>query len=100
MTSKSLKALVTLNVVLLIAVTVMAFSPPPANAQLSVSSTQYMMISGTVRGRSNQAGIYIIDRNSAKVMGIFFNSSTDKVQVIAPPHSIRQDVMALQRRNQ
>lgn len=95
MTKRSLTALVVLNAVLLAAVVVTAFAPPTAQAQFG-ARTQYMIIAGEVRGRPQQEGIYVIDRRSAQVLGLFFNSSNDQVEGVAPPRSIANDVRRAQ----
>lgn len=94
MSSRSLAALIVLNAVLLAAVAVTAFAPP-AKAQFGAPS-QYMMIAGNVLGRNQQQGIYIIDRTTARIIGLFFNSSNNKVEPIAPPHSVAADERRLQ----
>lgn len=94
MTSRSLTALVVLNAVLLAAIVVTAFAPS-AEAQFGAPS-QFMMIAGDVRARNSQQGIYIIDRRTARIIGLFFNSSNDRVEPVAPPRSVAADVRRLQ----
>lgn len=96
MTSRSLAALIVLNAVLLAAIGVTALAPA-AKAQFGAPS-HYMMIAGDVQTRNQQQGIYIINRSTAQIIGLFFNSSNNKVEPIAPPHSVAADVRRVQNR--
>ena len=81
MNQRSLAALIALNVVLLAALVVTVFSPQPAQAQFGGSS-QYLMISGEVAGRTNQSGVYIINLQTSRMIAVLFNSSNNKLEYI------------------
>ncbi len=81
MNRKTLRALTVLNVVLLIALGVVGLSPEPAQAQLS--RAEYIMISGDVLGRDSQAMVYIVDLASNRIAAVIFNSSNNRLDIIA-----------------
>ncbi len=81
MNRKTLRVLAVLNVVLLIALGVVGLSPTPAQAQLA--RAEYLMLSGDVLGRTQQAMVYIVDLASNRIAAVIFNSSNNKFEVVA-----------------
>jgi hypothetical protein len=83
MNKRSLGALVALNIVLLVALALVSFSPQPAKAQVGLRQSEYIMVSGVVRGRTQQAVVYIIDLSTGQMAAIFHNADTGKSSIIA-----------------
>jgi hypothetical protein len=83
MNQRSLTALIAINVVLLTALvfSVTVFTPQLAQAQFG-GNNQYLMISGAVVGREQQNAIYIINRNTSRMVAILFNTANDKMDFI------------------
>lgn len=81
MNKKTLRALAVLNVVLLTALAIVGLTPQPAQGQLA--RAEYLMVSGEVQGRTQQAMIYVVDLASNKIAAIIFNTSNNKLQVVA-----------------
>jgi hypothetical protein len=81
MNRKTLRALAVLNIVLLIGLAVVGLTPTPAQAQLA--RAEYLMVSGEVVGRNQQAIVYIVDLASNRIAAVIFNSSNNKFQVVA-----------------
>ncbi len=75
MNRKALGALITLNVVLLLALGLSGFAPS-ASAQ-AFGGPQYRMIAGKTAGRTGQSIIYITDLASTKMVAVIFNSSNN-----------------------
>ena len=92
MNQRSLAALVTLNVILLAGLALTVFMPRQAQAQFG-GGNSYLMVSGEITGREQQAGVYIIDRNSAQAIVMLFRSQDKKVEYIGF-RDIRQDMQA------
>lgn len=83
MDKRSLGALVALNLVLLGAVMATMLMPEPAQGQLgALNKVQYLMVAGDVTGRRQQAAVYIIETNTAKMVALFFNSGTNNIEVV------------------
>jgi hypothetical protein len=83
---RSLGALITLNVVLLVALVLVALTDtPPVRAQgLGRGLTQYTMISGRSRtGREDVAVVYIIELNTSRVAALMFDSRTNQMEIVA-----------------
>jgi Na+-transporting NADH:ubiquinone oxidoreductase subunit NqrC len=91
MSQRSLAALVLVNSVLLAALVVTTFSPQKAHAQFGAQS-QFMMIAGNVSGRQDLSGLYIIDRQTTRMIGATYDSRNDNFDVISRGRVIRQDV--------
>jgi len=83
MNKRSLGALVALNIVLLVALAVVSISPQPANAQVGLRQSEFIMVSGIVRGRQQQAVVYIIDLSTGQMVAIFHDANTGKSSFIA-----------------
>jgi hypothetical protein len=84
MNKRSLGALIVLNLMLLAAVVVVNLTPAPAAAQgLGGGRGNYIMIAGSVPGRSNQSAVYVVELNSARMMVVFFNASTNSFEFVA-----------------
>ncbi len=75
MNRKALGALITLNVVLLVAL-VLSSHVPQATAQ-AFGGPQYRMIAGKTAGRSGQSVVYITDLASTKMVAVIFNSANN-----------------------
>lgn len=82
MNKRSLGALIALNLVLLVALVVVGLTPQPAAAQFAARG-DYMMIAGAVAGREAQASVYIIERNTQRMLALMFRSSDNQFEVIA-----------------
>lgn len=83
MNMRSLGALVALNLVLLAALMATVLMPSKAEAQLgALAKPQYLMVAGDVTGRRQQAAVYVIETNTAKMAAIFFNSGTNRIEVV------------------
>jgi len=82
MNMRSLGALIVLNLVLLLAATLLVVTPRPAAAQ-GLGRAQYIMVSGEVAGRSGQQAIYVIELASSRVATVFFNSSNNTLEEVA-----------------
>jgi hypothetical protein len=91
MTQRSLAALILVNAVLLAALTLTVMSPAPAQAQFGRGGNAYMMISGSVTGRENVDAIYIIDRDTSRMMAAVFDSRNEEFQPVGV-RQIRQDI--------
>jgi hypothetical protein len=89
MNHRSLAALVTLNVILLAGLVVTAFAPREAAAQLGPGRT-FLMVSGEIVGREQQAGVFIIDRQSTQVVALLFRSQDKRVEYVGTTN-IAQD---------
>lgn len=84
MNKRSLGALVVLNLVLLAAVLVVSLTPTPVSAQgLGGRGGNFVMIAGQVKGREQQAGIYILDLNRAIIHWVFYNSNNQRLDHVA-----------------
>ncbi len=59
MNMRTLVVLIVMNVALLAALIVTFAAPEPAEAQLGGGGNQYLLISGQVQGRAQQAGVYV-----------------------------------------
>jgi len=83
MNKRSLGALVALNLVLLVALVLVTLSPQPASAQVGLRQAEYVMVSGVVRGRQQQAAVYILNLSSGQTAALFFNADTRRSTIIA-----------------
>jgi hypothetical protein len=92
MSHRSLAALILLNSVLLAALVVTSFSPNKAHAQGLRSGSQFMMIAGSVTGRDDLSGIYIIDRQTTRMIAATYDSRNDRFDIISRGRVISQDV--------
>lgn len=81
MNKQSLGALVVLNLLLLVALTVVTLSPEPANAQAR-GRGEYLMIAGEVAGRQDIKVIYILEMKELKLAAVTFSSRNDKLELI------------------
>ncbi|MCX5658286.1 MAG: hypothetical protein NTW19_01020 [Planctomycetota bacterium] len=95
MNRQTLGALVALNLVLVLALAIVGFTPQPAAAQNFVRP-QYMMIAGEVPGRV-EATIYVIELASSRVAAIIFRSSDNRFEVLAQPQPMMPDMEAVPR---
>lgn len=91
MNKRTLGALIALNVVLLVAIFVTALTPQPAKAQVGLGKAQYLMVSGDVTGRAQQAAVYVIEVNSSNMVAVFFNGSNGKIELMGS-RSLAQDL--------
>ena len=82
MNKRSLSTLIVLNVVLLVALLLVALSPRPAEAQLRGRS-EYAMISGRVTGLQSKDMIYVVDLNSGWLAALVYESANDRLIPIA-----------------
>lgn len=80
MTRRSLSMLVVLNAVLLAALSITSFTPP-AQAQFG-GGNNFTFISGIATGRDSQDAVYIIDRNTSRMIALMFNSANGQVDLI------------------
>ncbi len=80
MNRRTLRALVALNVVLLVALGLIGLTPAPAQGQYS--RAEYIMVSGKTVGRKQQSAVYILDLATAQIAAVMYNSSNDKFEEI------------------
>ncbi len=74
MTNKGLRALIVINAVLLMALSLLVFSPSPAEAQLGPGrGGDYIMVAGRTPQNTHNT-IYIIDLNSGGMMAVEYSS--------------------------
>ena len=90
MNKRTLAALLLLNVVLLAGVIVTAFTPTPAQAQIGAGG-QYLMISGRIQQRDQQAAVYVLNMQTGQVAAVMFNGSTEQFEPISR-RNINQDL--------
>lgn len=93
MNRQTLGALIALNIALFVALLVVTVSPQRAEAQLGVSRAQYIMLTGDVVGRKNEAVIYVVDLTNARIASLIYSSATKRVEIIAGRNMI-DDVTA------
>ena len=77
MNRRSLGTLIAVNFVLLIALAVVTLPPAPAEAQLR-GKGEYAMVSGNVRGRSNQDAVYVVDTRRGRVASFVYEVVNDR----------------------
>ena len=82
MNHRSLAALIVLNLALLAALAVTVFTPQPAEAQFG-GANQFLMLSGQITGREQQAVVYIIAIRSGNMVAAIYNGSNKKLDFIA-----------------
>lgn len=82
MGNRSFGALIALNVVLVVALAVVHLISPPVNAQAFGGAGDYMMLSGSVKGRTQQDIVYIVELNTARMVAVMFNSNTNELEVL------------------
>ena len=94
MNKQTLGALVTLNVVLLVALAVTLLLPPAASGQPAGRGRgEYVMIAGEVGGRQGQQVVYIIETKSQKMAAVIFNSA-DKSLTVLDTRDLAKDISA------
>ncbi|QNN23862.1 hypothetical protein HED60_16835 [Planctomycetales bacterium ZRK34] len=79
MNRKSLGGLIVLNVVLLLALGLLTFTPEPAAAQLGGRAGDYVMVAGATPGRT-EATVYITDMNNGLMMAVQYDQNRKIVQ--------------------
>jgi len=92
MNRKTLHALVALNLVLAVGLALAVLTPRDAKAQFGPDS-QYLMISGDVQQRRQQAAVYILELNTGNMVSVLFNGSSDELEFIAT-RNIANDAFA------
>ncbi len=80
MNIKTLRALIALNVALLVGLLVTVMTPRPAMAQLS--RAEYIMVAGAVTGRTQQNAVYVVDLSSARIVAMMFNGSNNQLEIV------------------
>jgi hypothetical protein len=80
MNIKTLRALIALNVALLVGLLVTVMTPQPAAAQLS--RAEYIMVSGAVTGRTQQNAVYVVDLSTARIVAMMFNGSNNQLEIV------------------
>jgi len=80
MNKRSLRALIVLNVVLLVMLGVFTFAPQPAEAQLGGQSN-YMMIAGQSLG-STASTVYVIDTARGSMIGVQYNIGKRRLESV------------------
>jgi len=89
MKRKALHTLIAVNVVMLLALVFITLTPAPAQAQFS--GAQYIMVGGAVAGRTQQNAVYIIELQTARMITIFYNGASKRVEVVGQ-NSILDDI--------
>lgn len=82
MNKRSLGALIALNFVLVVALSLVSFLPQPAAAQ-AFGRSQYIMVAGNAVGRELESVIYIIELNTGRVAAIIFRGGDNTFEPIA-----------------
>ena len=82
MNRRTLRALLALNVGLRVALLLVGLAPAPAQGQGQFARNQYIMVSGRIAERDQQAAVYILDLNSATIAAVMYNSSNDTFEKI------------------
>ncbi len=82
MSKRSLPALIVLNVALLVLLGISLLLPSNVEAQLGGGGNDYLMISGAVRGRTNQDVVYIVETNSARMVAVTYRSANDEFEIV------------------
>lgn len=82
MNRKSLGGLIVLNLVLLVALGLLTFTPQPAKAQLGGRAGDYIMVSGATPGKT-EATVYITDMNNGLMMAVQYDQNRKIVQPVA-----------------
>lgn len=91
MNRKTLRALLALNVVLIVALLLVGLTPAPAQGQGQFARNQYSMLSGLTTGRRQQAVIYIFDLANARIAAVMYNSANNKFEKIDTLNMRRRD---------
>jgi hypothetical protein len=91
MNRKTLRALLALNVVLLVALVLVGLTPTPAQGQGQFGRSQYSMVAGLTAGRKQQAVIYIFDLANARIAAVMYNSANDTYEKIDTVKMRRRD---------
>lgn len=95
MNARSLAALILLNVALMAGLVVTLLGPEPAHAQFGGAS-QYLMISGRVAAREQQAAVYIVNLQNSRMVAVLFNTSNNTLDVV-DGRNVGQDLGAARR---
>jgi hypothetical protein len=80
MNAKTLRALIALNVALLVGLLLTVMTPRPAMAQLA--RAEYIMVAGAVTGRTQQNAVYVVDLSSARIVAFMFNGSNKQLEIV------------------
>ncbi|MBI1372684.1 MAG: hypothetical protein GC159_07965 [Phycisphaera sp.] len=80
MNKRSLRALIVLNVVLLVMLGIFSFAPQPAEAQLGGASN-YMMIAGQSQG-TTVGTVYIIDAARGGMIAVQYNIGKKRLESV------------------
>lgn len=79
---RSWKALLALNVVLLLALILTVLSPPSVQAQQRPRPGEYLLIAGDITGLSGKSAVYIIELRTSRLLALFYNRDTRRIEVI------------------
>lgn len=91
MKDRSLAALVTLNLVILGVLAVTLLAPAPAPAQFGAAANEYMMVAGSIRNRSQQDVVYILNVNQGALAGVIYDSNRQALTSV-DVRRINQDI--------
>ena len=81
MNRRTLRALLALNVVLLVALVLVGLTPSEAQAQRG-GRPEYIMVAGRIAERDQQSAVYILDLTNARIAAVMYNSSNDEFDEI------------------
>ncbi|MCC5831348.1 MAG: hypothetical protein JJU36_18065 [Phycisphaeraceae bacterium] len=85
MSRRTLAALVALNLALAAMLGVLHLSSQEASAQFGTRvPNHYKMIAGSTHQRGNQQVVYIIEEQSQRAVGLFFNSQDNRWETFEP----------------
>ena len=90
MNLKSIRALIALNVVLLVGLFMTMITPEPAAAQ-GLNPGNYMMVAGDIAARKSQQIVYIVDLSNSRIGAAIFTSANKQFEMVAV-RSILEDV--------
>lgn len=80
MSHRSLAGLIVLNLVLIVSLGLLSFTPPPAEAQIGRAGN-YVMIAGASLGKEADT-LYIMDLNSARMLAVNYSVPQKKFEAL------------------
>ena len=97
MNRASLSGLVVLNVVLVMTLAWLSFSPQPADAQIGGAGGNYIMIGGNTPGQTSDT-VYIVDVASSAIMAVAYTQGARNLEVLGARNIAPDFQRSVQRR--
>lgn len=82
MNKRAISVLILINAALLACLVVTLLSPPADAQAIGGGAGKYLLIAGDVQGRTQQAAVYIIDKNSGQLAVVMFNTSNNSLEIM------------------